>query len=234
MVQDSGRHIARRINSSMIGTSRADFRSSVLTLYGDPTDLYIRPSGELVDLKEMPDSLDEKTYDLPSWQTTRRDGSTEEVCCRRCAFCHPLTRVHTTRPRPHSTPPRDSATDRTSWRSDVSSPWMRRHTGGSRQDTHGTPVPSLLGRPWVAHPRPRQTPQVSQAQGAVSKMVAEHSDDHDFHHDSPASRRATNPRTGGRRPKNRYDQAWNEGHPGARELGPTAGRRAGERFKTVR
>ena len=35
-------------------------------------------------------------------------------------------------------------TERTSWSSDVSSPWMRRHTDGSRQDTHGTPLPSLL------------------------------------------------------------------------------------------
>ena len=57
-------------------------RQLVLTLYGDRTDLYIQPSGELVDLKEMPDSLDEKTHHLPSWPTTRRDGSPEGVCWR--------------------------------------------------------------------------------------------------------------------------------------------------------
>ena len=47
------------------------------------------------------------------------------------------------------------STDRTGWRSDASSPWMRRHTGGSWQDTHGTPVPSLLGRPCVVHDQNR-------------------------------------------------------------------------------
>ena len=40
---------------------------------------------------------------------------------------------------------------RTSWRSAITSPWMRPHTGGSRQDTHGTPVPIMMERPWVAH-----------------------------------------------------------------------------------
>ena len=67
-----------------------------------------------------------------------------------CILSPPHTRAYDS-----STTPLDSTTRlstvRTSWRSDVSSPWMRRHTGGSRQDTHGTPVPSLLGRPWVAH-----------------------------------------------------------------------------------
>ena len=32
------------------------------------------------------------------------------------------------------------------WRSGDSSPWMSHHTGGSRQDTHGTPVPERGGR----------------------------------------------------------------------------------------
>ena len=54
-----------------------------------------------------------------------------------------------------STPQRGSAPNCPSWRSDASSPWMRRHTGGSWQDTHGTPVPSLLGRPWVVHDQNR-------------------------------------------------------------------------------
>ena len=34
------------------------------------------------------------------------------------------------------------------------SPWTLWHTGGSRQDTHGTPVPKQ-GRPWVARQAPR-------------------------------------------------------------------------------
>ena len=55
-------------------------------------------------------------------------------------------------------------TDRSSWRSDASSPWVRRHTGGSWQDIHGTPVPR-------GSSRPKQIPQVSQAQRAVSTFL---------------------------------------------------------------
>ena len=45
----------------------------------------------------------------------------------------------------------------TSWRSatDAILPGHREHTGGSRQDTHGTPVLTSVRRPWVAQPRPR-------------------------------------------------------------------------------
>ena len=37
----------------------------------------------------------------------------------------------------------------TGWRSGGSSLWMSHHTGGSQQDTHGTPC-LYGGRPWVA------------------------------------------------------------------------------------
>ena len=37
----------------------------------------------------------------------------------------------------------------TGWRSGGSSLWMSHHTGGSQQDTHGTPC-FYGGRPWVA------------------------------------------------------------------------------------
>ena len=42
----------------------------------------------------------------------------------------------------------------TSWRSatDAVLPGHREHTGGSRQDTHGTPVLTTVRRPWVAQP----------------------------------------------------------------------------------
>ena len=52
---------------------------------------------------------------------------------------------------------RQSSTQaRTSLRFDLVSPWRLDHTGGSPQDTHGTPVPITMGRPWGAHSTSRR------------------------------------------------------------------------------
>ena len=48
--------------------------------------------------------------------------------------------------------------------SDVTSSWMWRHTGGSRQDTHGTPVSSAVQRPWVAQPLTQHSTRAHEAQ----------------------------------------------------------------------
>ena len=54
----------------------------------------------------------------------------------------------------HQTPQRSTTQHSTSWRSatDATLPGHREHTGGSRQDTHGTPVLITIRRPWVAQP----------------------------------------------------------------------------------
>ena len=54
----------------------------------------------------------------------------------------------------HNTPRRSTTQHSTSWRSatDAILPGHREHTGGSRQDTHGTPVLTTVRRPWVAQP----------------------------------------------------------------------------------
>ena len=54
----------------------------------------------------------------------------------------------------HQTPRRRTTQHSTSWRSatDAILPGHREHTGGSRQDTHGTPVLITIRRPWVAQP----------------------------------------------------------------------------------
>ena len=54
----------------------------------------------------------------------------------------------------HQTPQRSTTQHSTSWRSatDAILPGNREHTGGSRQDTHGTPVLITIRRPWVAQP----------------------------------------------------------------------------------
>ena len=54
----------------------------------------------------------------------------------------------------HNTPRRSTTQHSTSWRSatDTILPGHREHTGGSRQDTHGTPVLTTVRRPWVAQP----------------------------------------------------------------------------------
>ena len=56
--------------------------------------------------------------------------------------------------RTHNTPRRSTTQHSTSWRSatDAILPGHREHTGGSRQDTHGTPVLTTVRRPWVAQP----------------------------------------------------------------------------------
>ena len=41
------------------------------------------------------------------------------------------------------------------WFFATESPWTHWHTGGSRQDTYGTPVPEE-GRPWVARQAPHR------------------------------------------------------------------------------
>ena len=63
--------------------------------------------------------------------------------------------IHTTTGTTHPQTPRRSTTQHsTSWRSanDAILPGHREHTGGSRQDTHGTPVLITIWRPWVAQP----------------------------------------------------------------------------------
>ena len=54
----------------------------------------------------------------------------------------------------HQTPRRSTTQHSTSCRSatDAILPGHREHTGGSRQDTHGTPVLITIRRPWVAQP----------------------------------------------------------------------------------
>ena len=54
----------------------------------------------------------------------------------------------------HQTPQRSTTQHSTSWRSatDAMLPGHREHTGGSRQDTHGSPVLITIRRPWVAQP----------------------------------------------------------------------------------
>ena len=52
----------------------------------------------------------------------------------------------------HQTPQRSTTQHSTSWRSATDAPLPREHTGGSRQDTHGTPVLTTVRRPWVAQP----------------------------------------------------------------------------------
>ena len=122
-----------------------------------------------------------------------------EKCCRTNKFLH-LTDVVPVTTQQHST-------TRTSWHSDGSSHRMRRPSGGSPQDTHGTRVP------------PRE-----EAVGGSTTHSRAHMD---AHHNTGAepltahitartrptpttatppfffpTQRATNPRTGGRRPKN--------------------------------
>ena len=65
---------------------------------------------------------------------------------RVCAEGSALTRLYDNSTRQHST-------NRTSWRPDVASSWMWRPTGGSRQDTHSTPVLATAERLWVTQPQ---------------------------------------------------------------------------------
>ena len=55
--------------------------------------------------------------------------------------------------RPHDKSARQHSTNRASWCPDVASSWMWRSTGGSRQDTHGTPVLATAERLWVTQPQ---------------------------------------------------------------------------------
>ena len=54
----------------------------------------------------------------------------------------------------HQTPQRSTIQHSTSWRfaTDAILPRHRESAGGSRQDTHGTPVLITVKRPWVAFP----------------------------------------------------------------------------------
>ena len=72
--------------------------------------------------------------------------------------------IHTTTWTTHHQTPRRSTTQHsTSWRSatDAILPGHREHTGGSRQDTHGTPVLTTVRRPWVAQPHEHAHPQAT-------------------------------------------------------------------------
>ena len=87
------------------------------------------------------------------------DKSTAVTMSRRGARGHTTKRkdetIHTTTWTTHHQTPRRSTTQHsTSWRSatDAILPGHREHTGGSRQDTHGTPVLITIRRPWVAQP----------------------------------------------------------------------------------
>ena len=55
----------------------------------------------------------------------------------------------------HQTPRRNTTQHSTSWRSAADAILLghREITGGSRQDTHGTPVLITIRRPWVAQPQ---------------------------------------------------------------------------------
>ena len=87
------------------------------------------------------------------------DKATAVTMSRRGARGHITKRkdetIHTTTWTTHHQTPRRSTTQHsTSWRSatDAILPGHREHTGGSRQDTHGTPVLITIRRPWVAQP----------------------------------------------------------------------------------
>ena len=80
-------------------------------------------------------------------------------CQCKCARGHITKRkdetIHTTTWMTHHQTPQHSTTQHsTSWRSatDAILPGHREHTGGSRQDTHGTPVLITIRRSWVAQP----------------------------------------------------------------------------------
>ena len=87
------------------------------------------------------------------------DRATAVTMSRRRARGHRTKRkdetIHTTTwTTHHQTPQRSTTQHSTSWRSatDATLPGHREHTGGSRQDTHGTPVLTTVRRPWVAQP----------------------------------------------------------------------------------
>ena len=79
--------------------------------------------------------------------TMSRRGSRGHRTIREDETIH--TRMWTTH---HQTPQRSTTQHSTSWRSAIDAilPGHREHTGGSRQDTHGTPVLITIRRPWVA------------------------------------------------------------------------------------
>ena len=87
------------------------------------------------------------------------DRATAVTMSRRDARGHLTKRkdetIHTTTwTMHHQTPQRSTTQHSTSWRSatDAILPGHREHTGGSRQDTHGTPVLITIRRLWVAQP----------------------------------------------------------------------------------
>ena len=87
------------------------------------------------------------------------DRATPVTMSRRVAKGHITKRkdetIHTTTwTTHHQTPRRSTIQHSTSWRSATGAilPGLREHTGGSRQDTHGTPVLITIRRPWVAQP----------------------------------------------------------------------------------
>ena len=87
------------------------------------------------------------------------DRATAVAMSRRGARGHITKRkdetMHTTTWTTHHQTPRRSTTQHSaSWRSatDAILPGHRENTGGSRQDTHGTPVLTTVRRPWVAQP----------------------------------------------------------------------------------
>ena len=87
------------------------------------------------------------------------DRATAVTMSRRSARGHITKRedetIHTTTwTTHHQTPQRSTTQHSTSWRSATDAILLghREHTGGSRQDTHGTPVLVTIRRPWVAQP----------------------------------------------------------------------------------
>ena len=85
------------------------------------------------------------------------DKDTAVIMSRRGARGHSTKRTGGIFHRPcmathHNTPRRSTTQHSTSWRSATDAILLghREHTGGSRQDTHGTPVLTTVRRPWVA------------------------------------------------------------------------------------
>ena len=88
-----------------------------------------------------------RSQPMSSTQRDGRVGQPHDAMDRPrvCVGDNTLFSLYTRCTRPHFNSTRLHSIDRSSWRSDVSSPWMRRHTGAL-----GTPVPSLLGgRVWL-------------------------------------------------------------------------------------
>ena len=106
------------------------------------------------------------------------DRATAVTMSRRGARGHRTKRqeetIHTTTwTTHHQTPQRSTTQHSTSWRSatDATLPGHREHTGGSRQDTHGTPVLTTVRRPWVAQPHEHaHATQVTKQPGSGVKV----------------------------------------------------------------